>query len=254
MQLIKDLTKNNDVSQDIEHHKAMISAYRKRLRILELQEAQQGITTPPHVPTEISALKDKIDDHTKEASKLQTASVSDKFTVQEAEYRMALAQAWDNRHGRLRLIDLTMLELKRLNLGIALQKSQEMEQEVRSRLALESFWRFDGRFQSYFNTIFPSLSDKQPDEDLISTSIIQRVEDQIYVIGRAIRLNTPICVDFILKIAPKDLDVERFDKLLRVVNQTWIYEEDNTTFDKFTALLKEKISNANTARPNIACS
>lgn len=49
-----------EVKEEIIHHKALIKEYKKRLRILELQEAQLGLHVEPHIQIEIEALAEKI--------------------------------------------------------------------------------------------------------------------------------------------------------------------------------------------------
>lgn len=55
--LDKDLVMD---TEQIKHWQELRQAYLKRLRVLELKEAQQGVDTPPHILTEIQDLREKI--------------------------------------------------------------------------------------------------------------------------------------------------------------------------------------------------
>jgi hypothetical protein len=63
----------------------------------------------------------------------------DKYPLAEAEYRAVLARIWDSSHGKLLIADSTSLELLRLQLGISLEKAQELERDIRTQLAEEAF-------------------------------------------------------------------------------------------------------------------
>ena len=61
-----------EINETIEHQKKMIRTLRKRLEQLELQKAQTGINTPPHINTEILELKEEIDSREIELKRLQS--------------------------------------------------------------------------------------------------------------------------------------------------------------------------------------
>lgn len=63
---------SKEINEAIEHQKNMIRTLRKRLEQLELQKAQTGISTPPHINTEILELKEEIGSHEIELKRLQS--------------------------------------------------------------------------------------------------------------------------------------------------------------------------------------
>jgi hypothetical protein len=68
-----------EINDAIEHEKQMLRAFRKRLQQRQLQEAQQGLNTPPEVITEISSLSESIDSHEMELKRLQRIAVEDQI-------------------------------------------------------------------------------------------------------------------------------------------------------------------------------
>jgi hypothetical protein len=50
-----------EIEEEIEHQKALIKSYRKRMRVLEQQAAAFGLHVPPHIQIEIDELAERIE-------------------------------------------------------------------------------------------------------------------------------------------------------------------------------------------------
>ncbi len=69
-----------EINEAIEHQKQLLRALHKRLQQRELQEAQQGLNTPPEIITEISSLKKRIHSQETELKRLQSSEVEDQIS------------------------------------------------------------------------------------------------------------------------------------------------------------------------------
>lgn len=56
--------------EEIRHNQVVIKTYKKRLRVLEVQIAQFGMHTPPHLQVEIDDIQDKIQERSQSIEKL----------------------------------------------------------------------------------------------------------------------------------------------------------------------------------------
>jgi hypothetical protein len=135
-----------EIAEELAHHKEMLRLNRRRLRELERKQAQQGINTPAEVITEIYDLTESIQRHRAEVAQLQTEAAVDKEPLAEVEYRALLAEVWDTPQGRPTVANVERLKLLRLHLGIASERAQELEHEIRVTLAAEAIANVDARY------------------------------------------------------------------------------------------------------------
>ncbi len=64
-----------ELSEQLEHQCELLRILRRRLQQRQLQEAQQGFSTPPEIVTEIYDLSERIQQHEDEIERLQTLIV-----------------------------------------------------------------------------------------------------------------------------------------------------------------------------------
>lgn len=128
---------SEEIAEELEHHRSMLQNLRRRLRKLEVKVASFGRNAPAEDLIEIEDIQSQILRHETEVKRLQTEFVEDKLTLAEAEFRAALARAWDTPRGTPTVVGTTQLELERLRLGIPMEQAQRIETEVRLALAKE---------------------------------------------------------------------------------------------------------------------
>jgi hypothetical protein len=126
-----------EIERSIAHQRKMLRTLRSRLEQRELQEAQQGINTEPHIITEIHDLTERIQRHEAEISRLLTEGAVDKESLGEVEYRAISARAWDTPEGRPTVAGAAQLEYDRLRLGVTVERAQKITEEIRAELAYE---------------------------------------------------------------------------------------------------------------------
>ena len=125
-----------DLEEQIEHHQEMLRILRRRLRVQERKEAEFGISVPAEVATEIMTLNERIAKHEAELGRLRSIAVEGDLPLAEAEYRAALAVAWEP--GKPTYAGAANLELVRLRSGIQTDRAEALEKEVRVSLAEEA--------------------------------------------------------------------------------------------------------------------
>lgn len=225
-----------DISEELEHQRMMAAAVRRRLRILELQMAQQGMATPPQVMTEIASMTEQITRHENEIARLETLAAEDELSLAEAEYRMMLAEALNaNKDGWLPLTTMTRLEFYRLKLGIKPERASELEREVREKLAEESLARLDPDIGKW---LYPHTID--PYGKVLSYSVDK---DALIAIGRAVRWSPSKALSLLLRVLPENIMIEfkDFRESLLHLNKVWSYQEDFILFDSFIKQLEMTI-------------
>src|SRR5215470_13107588 len=121
MQLPKE-----EIPREISHQQQAVLALNERRRVLDLQAAQFGSLTPPHIVTELASLTEQIQARESEIANLKSQSAADQIPVEEVEYHAMLAEEWDKSPGRLKLAQQARLEWVRVRLGIALERAQAM--------------------------------------------------------------------------------------------------------------------------------
>lgn len=257
----------DEIIEELEHQRKMLKLLRQRIRALEIQQAQQGNTTPPQIITEIANMTEQIDRREKEIVRLETLAAEAEVSLVEAEYRVMLSEAWDNPRGRPTPANVAKLDLMRLKMRLLLEKAHEIETEVRELLAEEAFSELDTKFYEYL----PKSRDEQtsksddvsiisnegiPDEtwnqiasnsqNIISTQALaiyapffaakeDPYESCLKILGRAIRLNPFMSLELFLTVLPFNfkLDFDSFGRRLLAVNRVWNHRSDREQFEQF---------------------
>lgn len=134
MQLSKD-----EIPRELAHQQLAVQTFNERRRVLDLQAAQFGPLTPPHIVTELASLTEQIQARENEITHLKSLAAADQVPVAEIEYQAMLAEEWDKSSGRLKLAQHARLDWTRVRLGIASERAQAMEHTVRVQLAEELF-------------------------------------------------------------------------------------------------------------------
>src|SRR6476620_6369482 len=116
---------------------------RRRRQRLQLREAKQGDNTDPEVIGEIEALTTRITAQEAELQQLETQAAVDKWSLAEATYRELLADTWGTERGCPTIVGSERLERVRLDLGIKRERAQELELDIRAKLAKEVFRKID---------------------------------------------------------------------------------------------------------------
>ncbi len=135
-----------EIEEELVHKRHIVSALVRRRRPLELQAAQKGLSTPPEVLTEISALNDQIHTQGEEIAQLETLAAEGQLSLAEAEYGVMVAKAWDTPRGKPTLAGNAELELSRLRMRLVSESAQQIEHDVRVGLAEEAFSSLDAHF------------------------------------------------------------------------------------------------------------
>jgi len=117
----------------------IIYADRQRRAALRLQAAQQGSSTRPEISIEIEELTTKINTEEEELRLLEIEGAVDQWPLPEAKYRELLAETWNTDRGLPTTVGLEHLERIRLELAVKRERAQELEHDIRARLAEDTF-------------------------------------------------------------------------------------------------------------------
>lgn len=242
---------NNDLAEELAHQQKMLRILRERRRVLELQAAQRGIDARPEVLTEIVSLNDEIDRHDQELARLATQAAVERFSLDEAEYRVMMAEAWSTPLGRPSLVGAARLELARLRMGIPPERAHELEREVRAGLAQEVLAELDIRpllgivSNTYIQGLGGMTVTLNPTDSANITIDHLEISQEISIddpltlalrlIGRAVRLDEPTALRLLLACLPPapPLEVAAFGPQLLTVNLVVLYPDERSIFDQF---------------------
>jgi hypothetical protein len=126
-----------EVAKELEGVTKVLGFLRARRRVLREQAAQYGNMAPPHILTELQDITEQIRSVEEEAERLEIQSVEDQLSLNETEYRLELARAWNTPEGYPEVEGFALLELKRLLLKLTPARAKELEREIRESLAEE---------------------------------------------------------------------------------------------------------------------
>lgn len=216
-----------DTLDELAHQEAMVVALRKRLRVLELQMAQQGIATPPHILTEVASLTEQVQRHKTLVNQLEMLAAEGDVPIAEVEYRMLLAENWSTSQGYPSVVGATRLEFARLRLGILPERAIELEYDIRGEIARE---------------VIKSIHDSFYTDYL--QGFAHALEDELWTIGRAIRLNARTATDQFIQLLPPEVQATDppFAPRLLLVNQFWLYQDRyKADFEYFISSLPEAL-------------
>jgi tetratricopeptide (TPR) repeat protein len=110
---------------------------RRRRKVLMEQAALDGKRTAPEVLIEIEDLTEKLQSYNKQLALLKTRRAEADFSLEEAQYRAAVATEWETAEIVPTIASRSRMEVIRLQGGIPLERAATIEQEVRSNLALD---------------------------------------------------------------------------------------------------------------------
>jgi hypothetical protein len=246
---------NTDLTKELAHQHRMLEILQERRRVLELQAAQRGIDARPEVLTEIVSLNDEIKRHEQELARLATQAAVERFSLDEAEYRVMLAETWSTPLGRPSLVGVARLELARLRMGIPPERAQELEREVRAGLAQEVLAELDIRpllgitTNTYIQGLGGMTVTLNPTDsasikiDHLEISQEMSIDDPLTLalrlIGRAVRLDQSTALRLLLVCLPPapPLEIAAFGSHLLTVNQVMLYPEEKFNFNLFLSEL-----------------
>lgn len=253
-----------DIEKELAHQREMLRIRRERRNILEIQAAQTGSYSRPETLMEIAALNAEIERHEAEIVRLATQAAEDQFSLSEAEYRVSLAEAWDSAQGTPSIANRARLELMRLRLGIAPERAQVLEYEVRTQLATEVFTNIDLNpilgIQQHMSMEYLSggmhvvLSPESGGTITIENlSVIQQaqifnpMELTMRSIGRAIRLHKETALQLLLICLPEQpvLQIDVFASQLLTMNRVAVYPRERELFESFMADLVAALAQRN---------
>jgi hypothetical protein len=126
-----------EIDRELEHQKTILNSLRDNYRNLELQEVKFGLSVPPHILSELQRVSERIRQVIDRISELQTQAAQDQLSLAEAEYRRQAAIAW--RDGFLTVEGSAELELMRLRQGIAPDRAEHIESEIREATVEQIF-------------------------------------------------------------------------------------------------------------------
>jgi hypothetical protein len=132
-----------EIEDELDHKSKLIRALRARIRPLELQSAQKGLSSPPEITTEIATLTEQIRIQEDEIAKLESLAAEGQLSMAEAELRVTLAEVWDTPIGRPTAAGAARLELVRLRLGLSAERAQALAQEIRGAIVEDIFLKID---------------------------------------------------------------------------------------------------------------
>lgn len=237
------LTKQ-EIDEALAHQQKMLHVLRQRLYHRELQEAQFGINAPPEVMTEIQALNERVRIHEAELERLQTRAAEGQLSVAEAEYRTLLAEVWGTPEGRPTVTGATRLELARLRLGLAIERAQELEHELRVALAKETFSAIDSLSLFKLSRMRSIMVGKEvAAQDTAKGYKRREMEATLQLIGRTIRLDASTALRLIVAHTPleKDTNLFYFRAWLLMVNKVPYEHDDNLLFQQFLSDLEDSL-------------
>lgn len=129
-----------DINNQLDRQKKVVHTLRLRLQHREIQEMRGGSNSDLNLLFEKAELAEQIAKKEAELERLELLKPRDTTSIAEAEYRVAVIEAWDTSLGVPSVIGAARLELARLRLGIDAQRTKAIEEEARVQLAEEA-WR-----------------------------------------------------------------------------------------------------------------
>lgn len=200
----------------------ILVAQRERRHQLQIRQARQGDNTAVEVLTEIERYNQLIANQEAEVRRLKTESVQDVFSLAEAEYRKALATAWSESGGRPNVAAAEGLEVLRLRLGIPREREQELERDIRQKLAQQAFYAIPRHFLSSGWWLTP---------------------DGAKSIGRPLRFDLWTTLNLVMQHIESDVEIEpnEYQGLLIQANNVWVGQDEYTTFSQFVSVLANRL-------------
>lgn len=230
-----EMTKQ-EIVDTLERQRGILRALRQRLHQRKLQEAQQGINTPPEVMTEIHDLTERVQNEEAETARLETVAAEAGLSLAEAEYRWLLAQAWDTEVGWPTVTNTTKLEYDRLRLKITFERAKEFELEIRIAKATE-------KINSVPKELF-ELSGLKGRQFVDEYLPLTESEIGLRLIGSAVRLHPATTIHLLSQRLPKgrNLKIKWLGGALLAANRVWPDQEEHKAFEQFLADLEAALT------------
>ena len=213
-----------EIQRQIEHKQKLLKVWRGHAEHVELQIAKSGFDVSSKLIQELREYQAQIREVESEINNLEIQSVEEDYSLAEAEYRVIVAEVWQE--GYLSTVGKSQLEMSRLRLKIDNNRSSEIEREVRSGIVDDIF------FEEEIRIIWaPSPS-----------------RDFLRHIVKAIRLDYKRLVVTIINDklnkndSPSITDQDLQTILARISNTSSLRgNEKKTIVEEFNRLLKEKL-------------
>ena len=241
-----------EIAQQLEHQQELLRKRRANLQKLELQEANYAGNPPIDLINQLDRVGEQVRETEEEIARLKSLAAEDQLSLVEAEYRTLLAEVWNTPLGRPTVAGATRLELARLNMGLEPERAQELELEIREKLAVEAFESLDiqalfglsnetnilDRYGELNFTIHAEGEGTINIQELNVSQKIQRdspLESALKRLGCAIRLDWKIALRLLLQYVPPEsqFDLSLFAFQLLSVNRVAIHPNDNIVFEKY---------------------
>ena len=213
-----------EIQRELDHVNKVLKIAHDNRCALEQQQIQQGMIAPLNLINQMNEIKSAIQELEERKNNLEIQSVEEDYSLAEAEYRVIVAEVWQE--GYLSTVGKSQLEMSRLRLKIDNNRSSEIEREVRSGIVDDIF------FEEEIRIIWaPSPS-----------------RDFLRHIVKAIRLDYKRLVVTIINDklnkndSPSITDQDLQTILARISNTSSLRgNEKKTIVEEFNRLLKEKL-------------
>jgi hypothetical protein len=126
---------HQNLDKERDHQLAMLSHQQKRLRVLQVQAAQQGFSTPPQIVVEIEELAEQIRSIESTLEQLEESIAQSCLPLAAAEYGLLVVQHLRAPHDRFSAAVWATLRVARLRLGITDELGLQIEKESRANVA-----------------------------------------------------------------------------------------------------------------------
>src|SRR5262249_41481368 len=140
------------------------------------------------------------------------------YGSEEAEYRAALAYAWEA--GRLTTLGSTGLELTRLQLGISLDQAQSLEKDIRKSIASDKLAEQDRDeiISSVREQLSYAHSQNTDNRDELLKGICQGVYAHLSRLQKSIDLDAEVVVDWMNQDTQLAFSSNEIDMLIDIGN------------------------------------
>ena len=128
---------HQNLDEEKAHQLAVLSNKQKRLRVLEVQAAQQGFSTPPQIVVEIEELAEQIRSTESTFGELEESIAQSCLPLAAAEYGLLVVQHLRAPNDRFSAAVGATLRVARLRLGITDEQGLQIEKESRANVARE---------------------------------------------------------------------------------------------------------------------
>ncbi len=130
-----------EIQRELDHVNKVLKIAHDNRRVLEQQQVQQGMIAPLNLINQTNEIKSAIQELEERKNNLEIQAVEEDYSLAEAEYRLAVAEAW--KEAKLSTYSKIHLELLRLKLKIEIEHAEHLEKLVRVDLSKEFLGKID---------------------------------------------------------------------------------------------------------------